>query len=178
MPIRKLPGAAPTATAPLGAVQTIPPSHSPPAPPPSSQQPPGVLGGGHRLYWTSFHPGLSQILPGGSSLSEVLCCISDHWGQVLLDDRKTRRVFKMEIPPFCSHPPNRQLRPAHRSGSASARNSNLIYMLQLQQEPRAPPARLLSPASSALHLTPTLSRCKDLAPPKLTDEHKQAEWLG
>lgn len=100
MPIRKLPGAAPTATPPLGAVQTF-------LPPTllllgflllvSSHQ---VPGGGHRLRWASFQPGLSQILmPGGTSLSEVLGCISGHWGQVLLADRKISRMLKMEIPP-------------------------------------------------------------------------------
>lgn len=110
MPIRKLPGAAPTATPPLGAVQTF-------LPPTllllgflllvSSHQ---VPGGGHRLRWVSFQPGLSQILmPGETSLSEVLGCISGHWGQVLLADRKISRMLKMEIPPPTMLPtPNRQ----------------------------------------------------------------------
>lgn len=117
MPIRKLPGAAPTATPPLGAVQTF-------LPPTllllglllllvSSHQ---VPGGGHRLCWASFQPGLSQILmPGETSLSEVLSCISGHWGQVLLADRKIRRMLKMEIPPARSPRQIAKLGPAHRS---------------------------------------------------------------
>lgn len=142
----------------------IPPSHSPPGLLlVSSHQ--EVPGGGHRLCWTSFQPGLPQILPGRTSLSQVLGCISEHWGQVLLADRKTRQMFKMETPPPRSpptHPP-----PAEASTQiwpASARNSNLIYMLRPQQEPRP--------------LLPGPSLCHQPAPPSTHPAYVQGSWLA